>query len=182
MRIPPLKPREKRLLMVAAVVAVIGGPMWWFSHKEPVAVSARSASEPLPEPIPRIDLGRVPRDRPELAAGRRDIFAYGPAPTQPPSMRPPVETQPPITYARIDPETTMPPVPRLPPLKLNYIGSVDNGQGARVAVLLTDRNELLTGQAGDVVANRYKIQKIGFESVDLEEVSTGQKQRLPLKN
>jgi hypothetical protein len=49
-------------------------------------------------------------------------------------------------------------------------------------VLLTDRNELLTGQAGEVVANRYKIAKIGLESVDIEEVGTGQVKRIPLRN
>jgi hypothetical protein len=65
---------------------------------------------------------------------------------------------------------------------LKYIGSVENGRGARVAVLLTDRNELLTGQAGEVVANRYKIAKIGLESVDIEEVGTGQVKRIPLRN
>ncbi|MFI5007758.1 MAG: hypothetical protein ACHQKZ_09975, partial [Solirubrobacterales bacterium] len=72
--------------------------------------------------------------------------------------------------------------PRLPPLNLKYIGSVENGQGLRVAVLVTDKNELLTGQAGEMVANRYKIAKIGLESVDLEEVGTGQTRRIPLKN
>jgi hypothetical protein len=51
----------------------------------------------------------------------------------------------------------------------------------RVAVLLTDRNEVLTGQAGEVLANRYRIARIGFESVDLEEVGTGQVRRLPLR-
>jgi hypothetical protein len=51
-----------------------------------------------------------------------------------------------------------------------------------VAVLITDKNELLTGQAGEVLANRYKIAKIGLESVDLEEVGTGQTRRIPLRN
>jgi hypothetical protein len=76
---------------------------------------------------------------------------------------------------------TPPPVPRLPALNLKYIGSVENAKGVRVAVLLTDRNEVLTGQPGEVVANRYKIAKIGFESVDLEEVGSGQVRRIPLR-
>ena len=40
----------------------------------------------------------------------------------------------------------------------------------KVAVLVTDRREVLTGQAGEVVANRYRIARIGLESVDLEDV------------
>ncbi|MFN8096071.1 MAG: hypothetical protein U0599_28300 [Vicinamibacteria bacterium] len=51
----------------------------------------------------------------------------------------------------------------------------------KVAILLTDRREVLTGQAGEVVANRYRIAKIGLESVDLEEVGTGQSRRIPLR-
>jgi hypothetical protein len=66
-------------------------------------------------------------------------------------------------------------------LSLRYIGSLENARGLRVAVLLTDHNEVLTGQAGEVLANRYRIARIGFESVDLEEVGTGQVRRLPLR-
>jgi hypothetical protein len=87
-------------------------------------------------------------------------------------------TAPPVAE---DMAPTPPPVPRLPPLNLKFIGSVENAKGVRVAVLLTDRNEVLTGQPGQVVANRYKISKIGFESVDLEEVGSGQVRRIPLR-
>ena len=74
-----------------------------------------------------------------------------------------------------------PVTPGLPPLKLKYIGSVESKAGVKVAVLLTDRREVLTGQAGQVVANRYRIARIGLESVDLEDVGSGQSRRVPLK-
>ena len=45
----------------------------------------------------------------------------------------------------------------MPPLNLRYIGEVESKQGLKVAVLMTDRNEILTGQAGQIVGNRYKI-------------------------
>jgi hypothetical protein len=181
MKVRPLNPREKRLMMMcAAVVAVALASVWWLRHRSPaLASAARGASEPAPEPVPRIDLERLPRERPQFAGGKRDIFAFGPPPTPPPTPRP---SGPPPTL--VDPATvaTPPPVARLPPLNLKYIGSVENGQGLRVAVLLTDKNEVLTGQAGEVLANRYKIAKIGLESVDLEEVGTGQTRRIALKN
>lgn len=177
-----LKPREKRLIMLcAAVVAVALASVFWLRHRGPAsAAAARAASDPAPEPVARIDLDRLPRDQPQLDVGRRDIFAFGPPPTLPPTPRP-AATPTPV----IDPmaaAATPPPVARLPPLNLKFIGSVENGQGLRVAVLVTDKNELLTGQAGEVLANRYKIAKIGLESVDLEEVGTGQTRRIPLKN
>jgi hypothetical protein len=177
-----LKPREKRLIMLcAAVVAVALASVSWLRHRSPVRASAaRGSSEPAPDPVPRIDLDRLPRERPQLDAGRRDVFAFGPPPTLPPTPRP---VAPPTTLVEpTDTVPTPPPVARLPPLNLKYIGSVENGQGVRVAVLVTDKNELLTGQAGEVLANRYKIAKIGLESVDLEEVGTGQTRRIPLKN
>lgn len=169
-------------MLCAAVVAVALASVWWLRHRSPaVASAARGASGPV-EPVPRIDLDRLPRERPQLEVGRRDIFTFGPPPTPPPTPRPagPPPTMPPADATSGIP--TPPPVARLPPLNLKYIGSVDNGQGLRVAVLLTDKNELLTGQAGEVLANRYKIAKIGLESVDLEEVGTGQTKRVPLKN
>ena len=169
------------MIVCAAVVAVALASVSWLRHRNPaLASAARSASEPAPEPVPRIDLDRLPRERPQLEVGRRDLFAFGPPPTLPPTPRP---AAPPTTLVDpADAAPTPPPVPRLPPLNLKYIGSVENGRGVRVAVLITDKNELLTGQAGEVLANRYKIAKIGLESVDLEEVSTGQTRRIPLRN
>jgi hypothetical protein len=170
------------MMVCAGVVAVALLAVWWIRHRSPaMASAARAASGPAPEPIPRIDLDRMPRDRPQLDVGRRDIFAFGPPPTLPPTPRP-VATPPPLVDPNASAATPPPAAPRLPPLNLKYIGSVENGQGLRVAVLVTDKNELLTGQAGEMVANRYKIAKIGLESVDLEEVGTGQTRRIPLKN
>jgi hypothetical protein len=79
------------------------------------------------------------------------------------------------------PVSTLPRAPVLPNLNLKYIGSVESARGLKVAVLMTDRNEILTGQAGEVLANRYRIARIGMESVDLEEVGSGQVRRLPMR-
>jgi len=75
----------------------------------------------------------------------------------------------------------MPIRPSRPATNLKYIGSVENKAGVKVAILVTDRREVLTGQAGQVVANRYRIARIGLESVDLEDVGSGQSRRIPLK-
>jgi hypothetical protein len=172
-----IKPRERVLLGLLAVVLV--GVAFGRFRSNPLSPSAtRRADAASPaESVPRIDLARLRQDRPETTAGRRNIFDFGVPPTPPPTPPPPV-TAPPVTEAA---DPTPPPVPRLPPLNLKFIGSVENAKGVRVAVLLTDRNEVLTGQPGEVVANRYKISKIGFESVDLEEVGSGQVRRIPLR-
>ena len=50
-----------------------------------------------------------------------------------------------------------------------------------MAVLLTDRNEILYGQVGQQVANRFKILRIGLESVEVLDEGSGQSRRIPFK-
>jgi hypothetical protein len=174
-----LSRREITLLGLLAVVALVG--LWAIRTPESVPVTrARPRREAPAADVPRIGLNRLDKPRGEVEIGRRDLFAYG-APvrdTAEPEAPPPV------------PVTAIPPAanpaaaglePTLPPLNLKFIGAVGNARGVKVAVLLTDRNEVLTGQQGDVVANRYRIERIGIESVDLADVGTGQSRRLPLK-
>jgi hypothetical protein len=178
--------REKALLGLLAVTAVgvlawgLGGP-----DGRP-AVLGRSRPEPPLPPVPRIALARVDAAGPRGEAGRRDIFAFGAAPAREaaeapvtPDFPPPGGGAPGVPEAGGDALPAVPPAPSLPPLNLRYIGSVESRSGIKVAVLLTDRQEVLTGQAGQVVANRYRIARIGLESVDLEDVGSGQSRRLP---
>jgi hypothetical protein len=188
-----LSRREKGLLGLAAVAAVALSA-WALRHPDAPAVLGRPRAErPLP-PVPRIDLARLDAPRVRNEAGHRDIFQFGTA-------REPEEEEMPDSFVPPPAGATAPgaagaataggatgeavaggPVtPSLPPLNLKYIGSVENKAGVKVAVLLTDRKEVLTGQAGQVVANRYRIARIGLESVDLEDVGSGQSRRIPLK-
>jgi len=173
-----VKPREGLLIGILVLLLAAGGYFWTRSRSlSPSTSRPRAAAGSAGEGIPRIDLARLGQERPETTAGRRNIFDFGVPPTPPPTPPPP-PTAPPVAEMMVP---TPPPAPRLPALNLKYIGSVENAKGVRVAVLLTDRNEVLTGQPGEVVANRYKIAKIGFESVDLEEVGSGQVRRIPLR-
>src|SRR5262249_44864513 len=124
--------------------------------------AARARAEPLPPAVARIDLARLRAERPETAAGKRDLFRFGSGVRDSDDLAqlPPVDTHP-------DPQPTpaidtayAPPAPSLPPLNLKYLGSVENRAGVKVAVLLTDRREVLTGRAGELVANRYRIARI----------------------
>jgi hypothetical protein len=76
---------------------------------------------------------------------------------------------------------TEPTPPPLPPMSLKYIGAFEGRKGLKVAVLMTDHKEVLTAQAGEVVANRFKVVRIGLESVDVQEVGTERVRRIPLK-
>ncbi len=177
-----LSRREKALLglLAAAGVAV---SVWALRQPEAPTVLGRGSGEPPPVPVPRIDLARVDAPRPRSEAGRRDLFAFGSVREAEPQEAPEVVKTPPPTPAPTTGGalTSGPVTPSLPPLNVKYIGSVENKAGVKVAVLITDRKEILTGQAGQVVANRYRIARIGLESVDLEDVGSGQSRRVPLK-
>ena len=104
--------------------------------------------------VPAIDLERrLSQAAAQVPLGNRNIFDFGPPPT------------------------TLPP---LPPLSVKYVGSVEQ-RGIRVAMFLNDKKEMLTGQAGQVVANRFRVVKIGLESVDIQEVGSEQVRRIPLR-
>jgi hypothetical protein len=181
-----LSRREKGLLGLLAA-AVVGVSLWALRHPGASTVLGRPRAErPLP-PVPRIDLARIDGRRPRSEAGRRDLFAFGSAREPEPDEAAPAEVVKTPTPVGGPGEPAGgavgagPSTPSLPPLNLKYIGSVENKAGVKVAVLMTDRKEVLTGQAGQVVANRYRIARIGLESVDLEDVGTGQSRRIPLK-
>jgi len=67
-------------------------------------------------------------------------------------------------------------------MTVKYIGSLaDDRRGIKVAVLLNDRKEVLTGGVGEVVGNRFRIVSIGLESVDVQDLGNNRMQRIPLK-
>ena len=178
--------RREVVALALLTVAVVGVGLWWLPRPAVVPAAPRVSAEAADFPVPRIDLARLESSSTDAPAGRRNIFEYGMPPAPPESERPVVAASPPAlptpggavaggvaggeAFAQAAPQ-----------LNVKYIGTVDNGRGVKVAVLLTDRDEVLTGQAGQVIANRYRIARIGIESVDLEDVGTGQSRRIPLR-
>ena len=139
--------------------------------------------------LPRIDLARLSSPPPATKAGRRDLFGFGEAAPDAeeaegeggrgkPAHVPPPTPAPVVTP---NPQIAPPPAPRLVTINLKYIGSLEAQGGVKVAVLLTDRNDILYGQVGQQVANRFKIVRIGLESVEIFDESAGQSRRIPLK-
>ena len=190
---------DRRLLLALVAVAALGLVVWLAGRPAGRAPEPRAAAAPAAAEAPRkgaATAGAAGAGLPEIGlaratgggrsgrAGRRDIFAFGPAPTQPPPPGPPPTAAPPPTAVAAGPPPapvpTGPPPP--PPLNVKFIGSVEEKRsGLKVAVLLTDRQEILTGKPGEVVANRLKIVSIGLESVDVQDVGGSGVRRIPLK-
>jgi hypothetical protein len=174
-----LSRREKGLLGLVALTALVLVVRYLNNPAGTPAAHARD--EPLPQPVARIDLARLAAQRPETTAGRRDLFRFGSAARDVDADEPSAPTPAPTPTQAVETVFVPTPTPGPPPLNLHYLGSVENRAGVKVAVLMTDRKEVLTGQAGQLVANRYRIARIGFESVDLEDVGSGQSRRIPLR-
>ena len=177
--------KERRRWIVPGLAVAAAASVGWIVLRDTgpaVAPSASAAEAPKDAgrreaDLPRIDLARLDRPRPESGVGHRDLFDFAaPPPTPPP---PPMPSAPPAEET--PPPVTVPTPPPLPPLNIKYIGAFEGKKGLKVAVLMTDRKEVLTGQVGEVVANRYRIVKIGLESVDVQDVGSEQVRRIPLK-
>jgi len=126
--------------------------------------------------VPRIDLGRLDSARPGGGGRQRDLFDFGAPPAPPPTPPPP----PVVAVATPVPVPVAPTPTPLPPLNIRYVGVLEDKRGLKVAVFLTEREEVLTGQAGQLVGNRFRIVRIGLESVDIQEAGSDHTRRIPL--
>jgi hypothetical protein len=180
-----VKKRQQTLVLAGLGVALILGLYFWL--RPAPAVRTAAASAPAGESqraareagaVARIGLDRVGTQPAAGTTVRRDLFAFGVPPTPPPTPEPPPTT----VIADVTPTVeTIPTPPPLPPLNVKYIGSLEAKPGLRVAFFLTEKKDIVTGQVGEVVMNRFKIMKIGFESADIQEVGADQVRRLPLR-
>jgi hypothetical protein len=180
------------LLTLAAVVAAAYLAYSTLSPAAPRAASPRPSRAGSAEgELPKIALSRLTSLGPDAKAGRRDLFTFGAAVEDEPSEEGDVGEEgedgstasaaPPAPVATPIPVPTPPPAPRLPAMNLKYVGSLEQAGGLKVAVLLTERNEILYGQVGQQVANRFKILRIGLESVEVMDEGSGQSRRIPFK-
>ena len=126
----------------------------------PAEVNLQALSQARSEPA---DLGRNPfRFRPK------------PAPPPPPSVRTSTPAEP---LAPIQMAPAGPPPP--PPITLKFIGVVEKADGTRIAVL-TDGKRPISGRQGEEIEGRYKILKIGEESIEIAYLDGRGRRTIPL--
>lgn len=165
-------PREQRrqlgLLAVLVIVAlVVGYTQFGGAATEvtsaasngvaPVAAGSPGPPGALPEPVRLAALEPVP----DQAPGRRNPFGFGqapppPAPPAPPSM--PVRQAPPPT-----PRPVVPSGP--PPIAVKFLGFAEDPARPGKIVSLGLAGGVVLAREGDVVDGRYRLLKIGAESI-----------------
>jgi hypothetical protein len=116
---------------------------------------------------PDVHLDALDDERPKPGARDRNLFRFKPkAPPPPPPGSGPT-TQPPPPVAPV--VTGPPPPPPVPPIALKFLGTIERpGQGGvKIAMLSDGRGAPFFGKEGEVVEGRYRILKIGVESIEI---------------
>jgi hypothetical protein len=117
------------------------------------------------EPHLRIDLlEKLKQD--DYSGGHRNIFAFGPP--EPPPLSPAEQHRRDFLYQR--PQPPPPPPPVSVPATLFGFASMPR-DGKRVAFFL-DGEDVLVVNEGAVFLNRFRLDKIGNDSADVEEISS----------
>ena len=109
----------------------------------------------------------------------RNPFRFGapPPPPPPPPPRPVVVAAPPSPPVVQGPP---PPPPGPPPIPLKFVGVMQQPNGVKIASL-SDGRGMLLGREGDVLDGRYRIVRIGIESIVMEYVDGKGRQTIPLR-
>jgi len=118
------------------------------------------------DPTLRLDLLKSSEDVSYQGTGR-DIFQNQPEPVKiPEPVKPVVDTGP-------------PPPPPPPPIPLKFYGFSTNKTGPK-QVFLSKGDDIFIAKEGQIIDRRYKIIKIGPNSIEVEDVLTNNRQTLPL--
>ena len=168
--------RRKYLLLGATALVVIGAiyrawqagpsvtPFAASSERDRAAAGGQAA--PAGAAAPDVHLNALEAERPKPGSGERNLFRFKPKAAPPPpapggatgGTRPPVVAPVP---------SGPPPPPPLAPISYKFIGIVEaTERSAKIAVLSDGRN-VFQGREGDIIEGRYRILRIGEESIDI---------------
>ena len=93
----------------------------------------------------------------------------------------PKPVKPPIDVKKQVP-TGPPPPPPPPPINLKFYGFASKPGDPAKRIFLSEGENIFIASEGDVVNRRYKIVKIGQNSVEIEDLLNNNKQTIPLSS
>jgi hypothetical protein len=187
--------KRKRVGVLAVATALLAAALAWQFWPARVDAPARDTARPAvahgkrpqtagpPDPATLdVRLDRLGQERREPEEAGRDPFRFRPAPPPPPPPPPP-----PVNAGGIPGAGTggssepgqPPPPPPPPPITLKFIGVVTREAKAKVAVL-SDGKFVFQGREGDIIEGRYRVVRIGEESVQMEYVDGRGRQTIRL--
>jgi hypothetical protein len=169
--------RNRILLAILGVVLVVIIYRAW----QPAAVSApqtsnvrggdaRPGSLPAPAGAPDVRLEALEAERPSPGGVDRNLFRFGTRPSASPRSAAPVAT--PGAIEPPPPPPGPPPEPgsavaQVPPITLKFIGIVEAPVRGEKLAILSDGRFVHYGHEGDTIEGRYRIVRIGAESIEM---------------
>ena len=136
--------------------------------------TSNSLLTPTLDPRLRLDLLKGAEDT-EYQGNGRNIFT---AQAEPPAPMPQPKSNPDLTTKNQQPQGPPQPPPP-PPIPLKFFG-VASKAGEPKRALLADGEDVFVAKEGDIVDRHYKVNKIGVNSVEIQDVLTNHVQTIPL--
>ena len=167
--------RQREIALAVAAILLIAVVVWAVQRgtappsaaAAPGGATASSTQPPSKHPVAEIDLDALEAKRSEPEESDRNPFRFKPraAPPPPPSVIKQQQEQAAAAAQAAAGPSEPPPPPRIP---LKYIGDMTDPKnpGKRIAIL-SDTRGTYFGREGAVIEGRYRIEKIGVESIEL---------------
>lgn len=167
--------RRNQIYVLVALLVILVLTFWLNRNQAPAltgVVTANQKFEPLNVEDPALRLDLLERIRKQEYTGKhRNIFNAEPLPPPPSAMKKnPLPPQP------------MPPPPP-PPLEVpaTFFGYSTNPQTGKRRAFFTNGDDVFVVDEGGTMLNRFRLLKVGNNSVDLEEISSGRRATLTLE-
>jgi hypothetical protein len=138
------------------------------------------------DPTLRLDLLAKVQNVEIEADAQRNLFQFGAAP--PPVDKTPLPAVPKILTANKHPMGPQPPpgppppapTPTAPPITLKYYGFANPRASGHKRAFFLDNDDIIVASEGELIKRRYKLVKIGVNSVTMEDTQFKSEQTLPL--
>ena len=182
---PPGPERTRQVTRLVVLLGLLAVVLWWVwtpaappapAAKQPTPGASRPAEAQLPVPDPlRLGALEAPAEPEDVA---RNPFVFGER-DAPPAGEPFVFSPPPSETPAVE----APPVPQgPPPVPLQLTGLTVLEAGGRTLVTLKDpsTNVLYQAYEGDIVDGRYRVVKVGVQSVVVSYLDGSGMRTLPL--
>jgi hypothetical protein len=170
-----MEPKRRREWALASILLVVLAIAAWTmraagrpsTNSAPAAAPGGNPQAAAKGPSAGVNLEALEAERPGPEESTRNPFRFKAAPAPPrPDLLPQPQQQSQQSAPLVE---TGPPQPPPPPrITLKFIGDIADPQkpGGKIAVF-TDGRNVSYGREGEIVEGRYRILKIGVESVDL---------------
>jgi hypothetical protein len=175
---PAGRPRPWLVIALGVTLAVYAAT--WFAQPGKSAAPAPAPSKPrvaattgrqavVPGAVPDVNLGALKQPRPDAVGGRRNPFRFYVPPPPPPPEEKPIPRPLPVAPGPVTPPEPVGPAPP-PPIPLKFIGVIEGVPGVGKVAAFSDCRSTMRGGEGDIIDGRYRLVRIGIESVVMEYV------------